>query len=371
MKKIKFMHTADLHIGLDLSFLEKLNNKRRAQVLAGFRQIIDISIKEDIDIILIAGDFIEADSISPLYIEEIKNLLASTKAKVYIVAGNHDYISYGSPYLDQDWPENVHIFRNNYFERIDFESVSIYGASFTETYQRKSFDFEVDVDADRANIMLVHGDLEDRLSIYNPIDKLSNDYGKMDYIALGHIHKSSDIGLNNKAIYPGNPVAQSFSTLGPRSVILGQIDDKDINIERKYLDLPNFESVEIDVTDIESFSQICKLFRDQLDKDKIDHKNENYYRLILTGKVDEGFELDFELLRYSLEDFHIIEIIDDTKVAIDLELISQQVSLKGNFTKSILAEIKNARNANDLERVTRLEEILKLGLKALEDKLWL
>lgn len=111
MDSIKILHFADSHLGSTFPGLGRKGRQRGEEILNTFRRIISYARKEEVDVILIAGDFIEASSITDRVIQLIKEtLLTLPDTKIFIAPGNHDYYSIGSPY-GGGWPSHVHIFR--------------------------------------------------------------------------------------------------------------------------------------------------------------------------------------------------------------------------------------------------------------------
>lgn len=366
MAKIKIMHMADFHIGLDISFLGQAAKYRRSEVLEGFVKACRLANDNSVDIILIAGDFIESSSINQAYIDRIKTTLSEVKAYVFIVAGNHDYISINSPYMDEDWPKNVHIFKKSQIEKfnIDKLNTAVYGASFTSTYQRESFlDSDIDVDDNKFNIMVLHGDnAED--SIYNPLTRKNILKSNMRYIALGHIHKKpkdTKIGETYVA-YAGSPLGQSFNELGQRNVMMVEINEYDTVLSELKIPARAFYRENIDVSVLQSANEVVTEILNTLKK--YDNYEENYYQIILDGDVDENIHLDASVIEQLLTDLRYVKVIDKTRIKLNFDSIRTEQSLKGIFVDRMLDKIDLARD--DEVKVKVLERAFELGLRSLE-----
>jgi len=93
---MKFSHLADCHLGSwRQPELRQLN-------LESFKKAIDISIREKVDFVLIAGDLFDS-AYPPIEILEetffqLKQL-KDAKIECYIIAGSHDYSSSGKTFL--------------------------------------------------------------------------------------------------------------------------------------------------------------------------------------------------------------------------------------------------------------------------------
>ena len=87
----------------------------------------------------------------------------------------------------------------------------------------------------------------------------------------------------------------------------------------------------------------------------------NYVEVVLTG--GRNFEINiYDILKFIQND-RIIKIKDETKIAIDLEKISNESTLRGLFVKDMMNKLENEDN---LEKKDILEKAIEIGLDALE-----
>lgn len=370
MNQVRIMHLADFHLGLTFPFLEGLNEKRQSQMLQSFHQVCQLANEQKIDILLIAGDFLEAATISQAFLESIKQGLASIQAKVFLIAGNHDYYSFGSSYSQADWPANVHIFTENTISPIDLDDLntSVYGASFTQTYVRESSleGFRVQ-DPSRINLVLLHGDLYSKDGLYNSISKEAINQSQAEYIALGHIHKPCDINYEGKTAYAyaGSPFGQSFAETGKRSVIIGDISKEGMNFQRKYLKGPSFEVVRFDLSGLTTNHALAKAIKEKIDQ-SFDKAQENYYRIILEGYRQADFYVDTASLRSYFDAYQYLEILDQSRTGLDLDALEKEVSLEGFFVKGMIEKIDKAHASQNYDLQNQLTQALEMGLAILE-----
>ena len=59
---MRLLHTADLHIGAELSYLDNLAESRKYEVLEVFRNICSLCVKENVEFCLIAGDLFDSNA---------------------------------------------------------------------------------------------------------------------------------------------------------------------------------------------------------------------------------------------------------------------------------------------------------------------
>ncbi|MDO5027501.1 MAG: DNA repair exonuclease [Tissierellia bacterium] len=374
MKKVKIMHIADYHIGYTYKFLKDLAEVRRLEVLKSLEDLSIFANDKGIDLVLIAGDFLEASSISPAYLGQIKEILAGFKARIFIVAGNHDYISLSSAYLDEDWPENTHIFKSNKIEKVFIEELntSIFGASFTSSYQRRGFlNGNLDIDEKNINIGIFHGDaLFSSDDLYNPISKDDITSSGLDYLALGHIHKKSGILRFGKTdfAYPGSAASLSFAENGPREAILIELDKEVRNYDFYQIGIGQFLTEDFDLTNYRSEREIAENLRKFLNEKYPSHEK-NYYKIKLLGRIDEKFFIDLNLLKSFLSDLAYVQIHDASSLDLDLDLIKKENSLRGRVIHNIIVEKEEAKKQGQGDKLELLDRSLEICLKAFEGKI--
>ena len=85
---MRFLHTADLHLGRRLSDLSLLDDQK---VLLG--QIIDTAVSEKADGVIIAGDVYNKSvpgSDAMMLLDDFLTQLAENNISIYMISGNHD-----------------------------------------------------------------------------------------------------------------------------------------------------------------------------------------------------------------------------------------------------------------------------------------
>ena len=126
---IKILHGADFHLDSAFSALsaEQAAQRRQEQRLA-LEQLANLC--DGCDLVFLAGDLFDSAHIYRDTLDALKRFFSAVKAEVFIAPGNHDFVSGGSPYLAENWGENVHIFTKPTIERVRLERLhcDVYGA---------------------------------------------------------------------------------------------------------------------------------------------------------------------------------------------------------------------------------------------------
>jgi len=213
--RLKLLHTSDVHLGAYDS-LQGDGGERGEEIRAGFRRVIDLGLAEDVDMMLIAGDFFDNARVHPDTLEFAAREIARLGRATVIVPGNHDHVGPGSVYDRLDLTSiasELRIMRAVEGETAAFNDldVEVWGRSHTEQLP----DFQPFADApprgDAAwQLGIAHG------HYIHPLARIHNSFhirehhfvaAERDYVALGHWEKMTRVaaGEHGVAAYSGAP----------------------------------------------------------------------------------------------------------------------------------------------------------------------
>lgn len=366
MNTVKILHCADMHIGAAESFLGISADSRRYETLVTFEKIVDLCQEKGVQILAIAGDLFDSNDIEDRFIDAVFTKIASIKdVKVVFAAGNHDPLNSQSPFSNRNLPENLYVIGTK-DECITFEDLKtrVWGRSFENNFLKGEERFSLKVADDYINIMVQHGELKSDLnSEYNSITPQFVLNSGMDYIALGHVHKRSDIGKLGSVhfAYSGCPEGQGFDELDQKGVYVGDIGKGFCELE--FLPVSHRQHIHIktDISGIadsgEISSHILKTLADEYGEDF----GKNLYKIELTGSISPETELSLPEITSRIKDkVYFVKLKDSTKLLLDLETLAKEASLKGIFVKKMLEKINDAEES----RKPLFEKALELGLKA-------
>ena len=217
---VKLLHAADLHLDSAFSALppEKAVQRRAEQRLVLERLT---ALSEGCAAVLLAGDLFDSARVYRDTLEALRAALAACRCPVFIAPGNHDALLPGSPYLENGWPENVHIFRTAEPERISLPELDIYGAGFLRAEMPAMLDGFRAADPSRLNILVLHGDAENPASPYDPVSSAALAASGLDYAALGHIHRRGERRDGGTlCAWPGCLMGRGFDECGEKGALL-------------------------------------------------------------------------------------------------------------------------------------------------------
>ncbi len=357
---MKFIHIADMHLDEPFTVLNTRSNlgeKRRLEQREILSKIVSYIQENKIPYFFISGDFYEHKYIRKTTIEYVNMLLKKIpETKIFISPGNHDPNILNSMYRNYHWSENVKIFGSS-IERIEEKDVDIYGWGFDDFYCKNSQISNIKIsNPEKINVLVIHGSIEgDEQGEYNPMRINELKQLGFDYIALGHIHKPDYISEEDQRIvYPGSTMALGFDELGKHGAIVGDVDKEGVKLSFIAFDNRQFKEIYLDVTSIESVETLIE----KINSIQIDENN--FYKIILTGK--RNFEINTYYLYSFIESKNIIKLKDETRINIDVKLISQEKNLKGLFIKEIFDDVEQG-NIDE----TIAEKIIELGLDVLDN----
>jgi DNA repair exonuclease SbcCD nuclease subunit len=229
---VRILHCGDIHIGASAG-IKQLSSRRKAEVLNTFLRMISYAGENDADLILISGDLFDNHKPSKDCLAEISEAFSKFNGRIFISPGNHDYYGENTFWGDWELPENVTVFKNS-AECVELpeDGVRIYGGAFCEVYKEEHILSKFSADENYINIAVIHGEISSDTP-YGPIKIEEIRNSGMDYIALGHIHKRSDVLKEGKTHYAycGCLEGQGFDELFEKGFYFGTIEKGKAELE--------------------------------------------------------------------------------------------------------------------------------------------
>lgn len=334
---LKILHSADWH--LDTPFTG-VTPEQQAYLKEAQRKIpamvADLCRRENCDLMLLAGDLFDGAATRES-VDNLKRVLGSCGVPVFISPGNHDFCAPGSPWLEENWPENVHIFTGG-LESVVVPKLDcrVYGAGYT------SMDCPGLLEGFRAageetyQLAVLHGDPVQMRSPYCPVTAAQVRDSGLHYLALGHIHKDGSFcGGRTLCGWPGSIMGRGFDETGEKGIYIVDVDEN-VRLRRVLLDTPRFQEITVN-TDAETLE-------DQLPA----QGNRDFYRVTLTGSADADLTV--------LERFPNLELRDLREAPVDIWESADADTLEGTYFR-ILREAMETAEEGDKERIRLAAEI--------------
>jgi exonuclease SbcD len=276
---IRILHTADVHLGREFPSLREKGPEYRRQLLATFEQIINLAIRQNVSLLLIAGDLFDTNAVLGT---PVRTVLASFRKleaagiRACILPGTHDAYSEDSIYRFVDLPLNVTVFTpqrvSHTYADLD---LTVYGKAFDGKLVGTSALQELPLCADsRLHVGMAHGSLRmdgvtDREAML--VDKSEIGASRLDYLALGHWHSFRDCSQGaTKAFYCGSPEPINMDQKGAGSVALITIHDRGkVDVQQIRVGSRVFDEMTINVELVRSLQDIAQIISAKADPNLI------------------------------------------------------------------------------------------------------
>lgn len=277
MKRVKFLHTADLHLDSPMVGLRHLPkaifHRLQESTFTALKNITNTAIELEVDFVVMAGDLFDGEDRSIRAQAVLRNemeKLADKGIKVYAIHGNHDHL--GAKSVTLDFPDNVHFFSDQ-VEKVDFRKadgtlVHLYGFSYPERHVTERWiENYPKIDGADFHIGLLHGHFEGvsdhgKYAPFRLSDLIEKDY---DYWALGHIHKRALLSHQPYVVYPGNPQGRNRKELGEKGVSFVHLTEA--GTEVSFFDTADviWDEIVIDGQDLVSFNPLYEKCLNEID----------------------------------------------------------------------------------------------------------
>lgn len=321
---MKFIHVADVHLGMVPDKDKKWSKERAAEITATFDRLLALVEEKQVDLLLIAGDLFH----TPPTLSQLKDLdyklSKLTTARTVIIAGNHDYIGKDSIADGFEFQSNTVLMPRDTFSNAYFEDINtcVTGFSFGQVEYKEDLYSQIGPQKENAiNILLAHGGDETHI----PIDFHDLAEAGFDYCALGHIHKPRHI-VKNKVAYSGSLEPIDRTETGRRGFIYGQCIDGRTQIKWVPFNCRSYINICFEAKTEYTGARII----DVLDKQMEKLGKQNIYRIIMTGTLANDVKPEFAVLEGK---YRIYEVVDNTIGDYDLDklLLDNEDNLLGKF----------------------------------------
>ena len=262
---VKFLHTADWHIGRKLQGKDLLEDQQYVM-----NNLISKIVETKPDFLIIAGDLYDRSVPSKEATTLLQELLVKINIEcnipIFAISGNHDSrerLAIGEAWFSKH-KFYLHTRLNQAFDKITIEDTDIYLLPYFEPFEAREYfedatltthnsatkrvidEIYKNIDMSKTNILVAHTfvsggletDSEREISVGTVENVAVEIFEKFDYVALGHLHNPNAI-KEERIKYSGSPMAYSFSeatqTKGMRLVELTKeiYTEEFISLEQK------------------------------------------------------------------------------------------------------------------------------------------
>ena len=213
---MKFIHFADAHLDSPFRGLSFLPSKEFNQIYQAADQsltrIVDLALKQNVDLVLIAGDTFDSNTPSPraqlFFAEQIKRL-TDQKIQVVMIFGNHDHMK-KEDLLVTETPYFKLLGNGEKVEKATFSTKAgftydVIGFSYLNNHITRDMIPDFPAKGQNYTFGLMHAQEKAQTNnVYAPFTTSEVQNLNYDYFALGHIHARNNLSENPWIVYPGN-----------------------------------------------------------------------------------------------------------------------------------------------------------------------
>ena len=355
---MKLLHCGDFHLDAKMETgLDPIRaRERRVELLLTFSRVVETAVELGVDAILLAGDLFDTERVTDKTRRYVGDVISAHPSISFLfVAGNHDK-NVPPLFEGNSAPDNWHAFPADGWDCVSLgESVVVSGTSALD--QPNIFEQLPSPEPDAFHIVLLHGQLvrgnqagQERI----PLGRLS--HRGIRYLALGHEHtfRSEPLDEGGMWAYAGCPEGRGFDECGEKGCILIDTDKKDKDMI-SFLPLAKrtLHLVSVALDDCAGFGDVLAAVSSAVS----DLAATDMVKVVLTGEVSPELTRDtVHLTQHLSERFYFARVKDDCRLRLNPEDYVGDVSLKGEFIRSVLA---SRLSENEKQRV------ITCGLRAL------
>lgn len=356
MKKIRFIHGADLHLDSPFQGLkdlpERLFEQVRESTFGALQTVVNQAIEHSVDFVILAGDLFDGENRSLKAQSRLKKAMEQLNRNgisCYIVHGNHDHLN--GNWVSLTWPSNVFFFKAevDYYQfKKNGVSVYIYGYSYPE----QSVSENISVQYKKAgsadfHIGILHGTAEgqeghDQYAPFSVKDLIEKDF---DYWALGHIHKRQKLHSQPPIIYSGNTQGRHKKELAERGVYLVEIDEaKSSSVTFLVTSEILWEELEVSIEGLATIDELQSYCENILEEaKKAEHGMFVIFRFIGVGPLhnyllEQADEL-IEVLNVGEEEKTNFTFVVDKKIETVGQWDRQSLKKDGHLTSDVVTVV--------------------------------
>ena len=360
---MKIIHCADLNLDskMTANLSKEQAKERRNEILRTFTRMVEYAKKNNVSVILIAGDLFDNRNVSAMARNTVRDVIVQNPEIDFLyLKGNHDSDNFLSK-MDEV-PDNLCMFKENWMT-YKYGKVAISGLELDSTNSHMAYN-TLALDYNDFNIVMLHGQLagyktKNRAEIIS-LDDLKNK--NIDYLALGHVHERQFDRLDARGnyCYCGCLEGRGFDECGEKGFMLLDVDTDNGTAKVEFVPLSsrNYYTLPVDVTGIESTQEAALRMGEAITSSGFSSKS--LVKFVLTGEVDVECELDTQFLEEQFQDYFYFEkVYNETRLLVNYNDYEKDASLKGQFVRLVYA--------SDLSEEEK-SKVIRTGILALADE---
>ncbi len=336
---MKILHCSDVHLDakMETGLTPARARERRVELLLTFSRMVDAAAAAGVQAILLAGDLFDTARVSEKTRRYVGDVVEQHPGLRFLsVAGNHDE-TVAPLFSSVTPPENWIAFPADAWGSVQLgENIVVSG---TSNLDRAGVWEELPTAAPgEFHIVLLHGQVVrtgEGGGETIPLRRLQN--RGIDYLALGHEHTHTKEALDARGdwVYAGCLEGRGFDECGEKGyVLLDTASDRVTRVTFHPIAKRTLHRVPVDLSGTESYGEVeARLLAAITGIPEGD-----MVKAVLTGEISPELCYDTVHLKSILDErFYFSRVADETRLRLDPAAYATDVSLKGEFIRTVLA----------------------------------
>ena len=352
---MKIIHCSDIHLdsGMETNLPPKKARERNYELRLTFARMISYAKENGVSVIMIAGDLFDTERVSSdtssFVLDEMRG--APDMDFLYL-RGNHDESR--RAFAAQELPENLKLFSDEW-RYYEYGDTVIAGIEMNRENSMTMYD-SLHTEPGKTNIVMLHG--QESTQKGEELVCISELRGKnIKYLALGHLHsfRKQKLDVDSEYCYCGCLEGRGFDECGEKGFVLLDVKDGTVRTEFIPFAKRTLHDITVDITGKTTESEIRAAI--QAEAQTAGVPPEDMVKFTLHGEYTPETNKDISFLQKRLEnDYYFVKIKDETRLHIEKGSYENDISLKGEFIRSVMA--------SDLSEDEK-DKIICLGIAAL------
>lgn len=361
MKRLRFMHAADLHLDSPFKGMsalpERVREQMRESTFGALKELVAAAIQEQVDFVIISGDVYDLSDRSlraQIRFQKALEQLSAQGIPAYIIHGNHDPEDGRAAKLV--WPAGVHFFACDQVETVTVVKpdrgviAQIHGISYRQSAVTDNLALQFKTgEEDAAQIAILHTNVDGDPGHdnYAPCSKQDLLKSGMHYWALGHVHTRKVLHERPAIVYPGNLQGRNIRETGARGCYFVELTaDGQAHLTFRALDQVRWFQRRLAITGMQTEQVLKDRIGEELERVRAEADGRAaVIRLTLEGRsplsglLRKGRMLQELIAELRMDEaersgFVWVESIEDrTAGELDLEALQQEKSFLGDLLR--------------------------------------
>ena len=350
---MKLIHCSDIHLDsrMETTLSAKQAQERNNEICTTFTRMISYAVENDVSVVMIAGDMFDTARISAKTSSFILDSIAQAPNVDFLyLQGNHDESA--RAFAGNVIPDNLKLFSDHWTE-YTYDFLTISGIELNHHNCMTVYQ-DLSLSDQQTNIVMMHG--QDTTTAGDDQICIPALRGKnIDYLALGHLHsyQKKKLDMSSEYCYCGCLEGRGFDECGEKGFVLVNAEPHHITTEFIPFAKRTLHNVCVDITNATTITDIRQAMAEAAKE--IPNHDLVEFRLVGTYTLDTQKDITF-LKQLFEHRYYAIKIKDESHLFIEKESYENDISLKGEFIRKVMASELTAEEK---------DEIICAGIQAL------